>query len=282
MARAAVPSHLRLIPERTPWAANIADWAHDDLPAQDGYAIDPDAGAAAVMDGLAGHAGAEHAVALAARIVADRFAALADDPDDWAVRTFDACRDELLAARAADSDLAEMTCAIIVGSVADGQLNVAWAGDCRAYRIRGRDRWVTRLTDDHNLVYEAMIRGRVSQHRADAIHRALEDVQTLSEAWRAGGGLAKKALKRGHLVVSELSGGPVGVLRDSWDPQDTLVMVTDGVTANITGTRLRELLAETAPQDTAEAVVAEAHVNARAGLGRCHPDDITCAVLGPR
>src|SRR5215213_4512936 len=67
----------------------------------------------------------------------------------------------------ATSDGGERTIgSTVVGlAVADGQYRCFWAGDSRAYRIRGRE--IAQLSRDHSLVQDLVSAGMLDAHEAE-------------------------------------------------------------------------------------------------------------------
>lgn len=252
------------------------DWAHPG-PNQDSFVLNLPCGVAAVFDGLAGHGDGHIASSLAARAV------------DGAAHHGLAARElleharELLQAARAKAQNPQMTCTAMIARVQpDGSWEAAWCGDSRAYVICPDGR-VVRASYDHDIIYQRQADSLVSPQAAERARIAAEEAQTPSDAWRLGGPLAKQALKRRHVMVSELAHGPVGMTRGTLAGGELLVLTTDGVHDNMPRSVLQRVATDAAPEGplaVVEALVAEAMRRAKAGEGLARPDDITCVCVG--
>ncbi len=124
-----------------------------------------DHGMWAVADGMGGHEAGD----VASQKVAEALASLPngrdlDDVTDTAVSALDDVNAELI--RLARSDHRPRTIgSTVVGlAIRDGQYRCFWAGDSRAYRIRGKA--IERLTRDHSLVQGLIDAGMLSREEA--------------------------------------------------------------------------------------------------------------------
>ncbi len=124
-----------------------------------------DHGMWAVADGMGGHEAGD----VASQKVAEALASLPDgenldDLTDTAVSALDDVNGELI--RLARSDHRPRTIgSTVVGlAIRDGQYRCFWAGDSRAYRIRGNA--IERLTRDHSLVQGLIDAGMLSREEA--------------------------------------------------------------------------------------------------------------------
>ena len=119
----------------------------------------------AVADGMGGHEAGD----VASQKVAEALASLPDGRDlddvtDTAVSALDDVNAELI--RLARSDHRPRTIgSTVVGlAIREGQYRCFWAGDSRAYRIRGNA--IERLTRDHSLVQGLIDAGMLSREEA--------------------------------------------------------------------------------------------------------------------
>ncbi|MBN8809360.1 MAG: serine/threonine-protein phosphatase [Sphingomonas sp.] len=153
----------------------------------------PTASLWAVADGMGGHSGGD----LAAQAVVDRLRGLA-----LSGRTL-ALTDILVALSQANADICRRNRAaasdagttVVAATILDGQIQIAWAGDSRAYRLR--DGRLDLLTRDHSVVQELVDAGLITPAQAErhpsanVITRALGigdrlDCETMTADWRPG------------------------------------------------------------------------------------------------
>lgn len=248
---------------------------------QDGVWAHP-SGVALVLDGLGGHAGSEFAVAHVLSSVPGRLPdAVGDGRRNGAERLLLALREDLVSFRTRGEHpqgTAAAVCAVRTppDAAADPptRVHLAWTGDCRAWRFDGTGLYM--LTDDHDVLYEQTMRGHVSPGRAAGIRRAVADVRTASDAFRAGGSAGKRLFKKGNLMVSDLSGGPVDGVTVETD--HGILLTTDGVHDNLTTTEMREVMRTEGPGG----LIGAANQAIADGLPGAHHDDMSVAWLPPR
>jgi serine/threonine protein phosphatase PrpC len=262
----------------TPFGYTVTNWAYEG-PNEDAFAVSDDATAGAVFDGLAGHPGSWHAAAAAA---AATEAAFADRPDPrWAWHTAHQARAAVLHARRDHPEFPKMTCAAAFAQVTGDTLEVSWCGDVRVYRLHGHG-LLARITDDHDLIYEQVLHDRISPQKAAAARAALDEADSQSDAWRLGGGLAKKAFRKSHQMFTEMAAGMIDLLTMPWDDESAVVICSDGVHGNLLRSQMQQIAGSVPVDQLAQALVQASRDRALAGEGRAHPDDITCVVLPPR
>ena len=191
----------------------------------------------AVADGMGGHEAGD----VASRKVAEALARLPDRRDlddltDSAVSALEDVNEELI--RLARSDHRPRTIgSTVVGlAIRDGQYRCFWAGDSRAYRVRGRR--IERLTRDHSLVQGLIDAGMLSREEAkdhpdaNVITRAVGASESLDVEIPAGDAepgdqylLASDGLTR--LVDDE----ELAAILSSWPPGDAADTLIDAVLA---------------------------------------------------
>ncbi|QDZ09221.1 serine/threonine-protein phosphatase [Sphingomonas panacisoli] len=123
----------------------------------------PDRGVWAVADGMGGHAGGD----LAAQAVIDRLRLLT--AGEGMIRF----TDMLVALGQANGDIRQRNerfgaaagTTVVAAMIQDGTAHVAWAGDSRAYRLRGGG--LELLTRDHSVVQELVDAGLLTPDRAE-------------------------------------------------------------------------------------------------------------------
>jgi serine/threonine-protein phosphatase Stp1 len=158
---------------------------------EDSVMVRTDHGMWAVADGMGGHeAGDVASQKVAAALASLPDAQDLDDVTDTAVSALDDVNAELI--RLARSDHRPRTIgSTVVGlAIRDGQYRCFWAGDSRAYRIRGNA--IERLTRDHSLVQGLIDAGMLSREEAkdhpdaNVITRAVGASETLDVEIAAG------------------------------------------------------------------------------------------------
>lgn len=120
-----------------------------------------DRGLWAVADGMGGHSAGD----VAATWATDALAALAEEPDaispDAVIRRLGDAHDAI---RGRDFTGGTSGTTVVVLHIDAGDAHVSWAGDSRAYRIRGGE--AEQLTVDHSLVQEMIDAGAISPDQA--------------------------------------------------------------------------------------------------------------------
>ncbi len=213
----------------------------------------PEVGLFVVADGMggyrAGEVAAEIAVDTACRLVP--LYAASEDCGAALARAFEAGNQAILQCAAANPDCLGMGTTLVACLLRDGVLHVAHVGDSRAYLLR--DGRLHRLTRDHS------------------IGQALCDSGAVNEAQLRhlpGRGILTRALGVEESVACDL-------VAYAWEPEDCLLLCSDGVSDLLPDEAVARLLAESGsagPVAQAEALVAAA-VNA----GGC--DNITALVV---
>ena len=208
----------------------------------------------AVADGMGGHAHGEvaSAVAVATLLELDNRLSSADlsqvDLLAELGSSIAAASDRLTALAQQNPDLRGTGTTVVAFLVDGARIGVAHIGDSRAYQLRGGD--LRQLTRDHTMVQAMVDEGRLSEREAATHPRRSWLIRTLQEDTTAEPDL--------FLLEAQLG--------------DRYLVCSDGVTAVLADSQLKEVLAEIEePVD----VVARLIELANEGGG---PDNITCVV----
>lgn len=130
---------------------------------EDAILTDPGGALWAVADGMGGYGHGE----MAADIVVDRIAALADDTlPAPGLRMLIADANRMILARAAEQGIARMGATVVAAMIQNGVATIAWVGDCRAYLFRAGQ--LRQLTSDHSVVQELVDGGLLRPDQREA------------------------------------------------------------------------------------------------------------------
>ncbi len=129
---------------------------------EDAILADPTGVLWAVADGMGGHEGG----AIAADIVVDTLATIHDDADP-AEALEEAIEEANRRVRAAAQARGARTmgATVVALFITQGVAHVAWAGDSRAYLVRGRR--LRMLSHDHTVVQDMVDRGEIGRDEAE-------------------------------------------------------------------------------------------------------------------
>lgn len=213
---------------------------------EDAILADPAGILWAVADGMGGHEGG----AMAADLVVDTLAAIRDDASpaealEDAIEVANRRVREAAAARGART----MGATVVALFIQAGIAHVAWAGDSRAYLMRGRR--LRMLTHDHTLVQDMVDRGELSQD-------AVEGHPEAHIITRAVG--AADEIEVDHSAVPLLTG-------------DRLLLCSDGLPRCVYESVITQLAAEGPDAKiTAESLV-------RRALDEGSPDNVSVIIV---
>ena len=215
---------------------------------EDSYVDRRDIGLWAVADGAGGHAAGE----VASRMIADALAAIPADLPDAELRsqvrstidqTHIALREE--AARRGPDVLIASTVVIMLAR--DEQFSCLWAGDSRAYLLRGGI--LRQITRDHSLVQELLEAGAIRPDEAENHPRA---------------NVITRAVGAAEEVVLD-------TVSDRLVPGDRLLLCSDGISKTLPERELASLLGSV-DRPPAQALV-------EAALGMSARDNVTAVVV---
>lgn len=202
----------------------------------------------AVADGMGGHDAGD----VASTMVTDALLRLPivyglDQLVESAIAALRSVNHELIALAASNGTQRTIGSTVVGLAIADGHYSCFWAGDSRAYLIRG-DR-ITQLTRDHSLVQDLVDAGMLSPQEA-------ENHPNSSVITRAVG------------VVEELKVDRVGGETRSGD---MFLLATDGLTRMVEDRELMMELTGRRPAEAAEALIETV-------LSRGAPDNVTIVI----
>ena len=200
----------------------------------------------AVADGMGGHRGGEVASQLALETLealfrAGRGASLAEQVKE--------CNRVVFERSLFDRAVAGMGTTLTVAVVEGTRVRLAHVGDSRAYLLRQGE--MRQLTEDHTLVHRMVVEGEITEQEAEVHpHRSV--------LTRALGVDVDVAVDEGAIDVME---------------GDRMLLCTDGLTAMLTETQIREILSATPSVEDATKQLVRA-ANRAGGV-----DNITVVVL---
>jgi len=207
-----------------------------------------DRGLWAVADGMGGHAAGD----VASSKVTEALLRLPivyglDDLVESAVAALKRVNHELIQIAAAEHDSRTIGSTVVGLAIADGQYRCFWAGDSRAYRIRGGQ--IMQLTRDHSLVQDLVDAGMLSPQEA-------ENHPNASVITRAVG------------VVEELK---VDTVSGDAMSGDLFLLASDGLTRLVDDRELAAELTSSRPAQAAENLVEMV-------LSRGAPDNVSIII----
>lgn len=213
---------------------------------EDAILTDPSGRLWAVADGMGGHEGG----ALASDLVIDTLAAIRDEDDP--AEALDMALTEANArvrAAAAERGAGMMGATVVAVLIDQGIAHVAWAGDSRAYLLRGTR--LRMLTHDHTVVQDLVDRGQLAAEARE--HHPEAHVIT-----RAVG--AAPELEIDHAAVPLV-------------PGDRLMLCSDGLPRCVYESVIEALLA------LAETATVAAEILIRRALEEGAPDNVSVIVV---
>ena len=215
---------------------------------EDSMLVRTDRGLWAVADGMGGHDAGD----VASAMVTDALLRLPivyglDDLVESAIDALKRVNHELIALAASDHESRTIGSTIVGLAIADGQFRCFWAGDSRAYRIRGDQ--ITQLTRDHSLVQDLVNAGMLDPQ--DAHNHPNANVIT-----RAVG------------VVEELK---IDIASGDARSGDQFLLASDGLTRLVDDHELLTELTSKRPADAAETLIETV-------LSRGAPDNVSIII----
>lgn len=215
---------------------------------EDSVMVRTDHGLWAVADGMGGHEAGD----VASRKVAEALARLPDGRDlddltDNAVSALEDVNAELIRLARADHRPRTIGSTVVGLAIRGGQYRCFWAGDSRAYRIRGNG--IERLTRDHSLV----------QGLIDAGMLSLEEAKDHPDA-----NVITRAVGASESLEVEIAAGDA-------EPGDQFLLASDGLTRLVDDDELATILSSWPPGDAADTLI-------DAVLARGAPDNVSLII----
>ena len=216
---------------------------------EDSLLVATEHGLWSVADGMGGHEAGEVASAL----VVDKLgkvarAATVGDFVRSAIASLEEANDELIALARSDLRPKTIGSTVVALAIGEGEFRCFWAGDSRAYRVRGDD--ILQLTRDHSLVQDLVEAGMIRPE--DAANHPNASVIT-----RAVG--AAEELK-------------VETVRGLAKSGDRFLLASDGLTRLVADDELFDELSGKSPDDAADRLIAMT-------LERGAPDNVTLVIV---
>lgn len=187
---------------------------------EDSYVNRPDLGIWAVADGAGGHEGGEVASAEVAEVLQGIDPGLSAAEMLVEVRTRLETAHERLNEEASRHRAGMMASTVVVVMARDDHFACLWAGDSRAYLLRGQA--LTRISRDHSLVQALVESGEISEAEAERHPKA----NVITRAVGAGGDQLELEKRTGQLKEG-----------------DRLLLCSDGLSKTLPEELLAELLA---------------------------------------
>ena len=221
---------------------------------EDRWQVVAEAGLFVVADGMggynAGEIAAELAVQTACRLIPGFVAGDGDVPAAMH-RAIGACNERIRERAAGDPDCLGMGTTLIACLIEGNRLHVAHIGDSRAYLLR--DGLLRRMTRDHSIGQQIADSGALSEAQVRHL---------------PGRGILTRALGVEDRVASDCC-------TFDWQPSDTLLLCSDGLTDLVADTTIAQALVAFAPAGPAE----QAGALVAAALQAGGSDNVTALVV---
>ncbi|MEZ5796368.1 MAG: protein phosphatase 2C domain-containing protein [Paracoccaceae bacterium] len=213
---------------------------------EDAILADPSGVLWAVADGMGGHEGG----AVAADLVVDSLAEIDDDaPPAEALESAIEAANARVRQAARDRGARTMGATVVALFIVHGIAHVAWAGDSRAYLMRGRR--LRMLTHDHTVVQDMVDRGELARDAAEGHPEAHVITRAVGAA---------DEIEVDHAAAPLLVG-------------DRLLLCSDGLPRCVYETVIEQILAE------GGSAVATAQALLRRALDEGSPDNVSVIVV---
>ncbi|MES2698253.1 MAG: protein phosphatase 2C domain-containing protein [Pseudomonadota bacterium] len=208
-----------------------------------------DIGLWAVADGMGGHQSGDVASAAVVSGLGELQAGTSSSElARSAITALDAVNEELIAFARAEVQPSTVGSTVVGLAVLQGTFACFWAGDSRAYRVRGRS--IEQITSDHSLVNDLIKAGMISADEAESHPSA---------------NVITRAIGVSREVEVDCVTGDVA-------PGDIFVLASDGITRVMAADEIMHAVLTRNPTQAAEAMVAVV-------LDRGAPDNLTVVIV---
>lgn len=147
------------------------------------------------------------------------------------------------------------------------------AGDSRVYVWDSVTHRLKQVTEDHSLLSEALKSGEITKQEFDEVNQCPDPALLKSEK-------LQKLYDEGNVVTSSIGAERAYAVQSGvvtgLKPGDKVLLVTDGVTDNLTDADIEQILRSGGGM---REIVNDSKVKAARGIGRHKPDDITGALI---
>jgi serine/threonine-protein phosphatase Stp1 len=216
---------------------------------EDSMMVRTDRGIWAVADGMGGHDAGDVASAKVTEALLHLPIVYGlDDLVESAVAALRKVNYELIALAGSDDVQRTIGTTVVGLAIADGQYRCFWAGDSRAYRIRGGQ--IAQLSRDHSLVQDLVEAGMLSPQEAEGHPNA-------------------NVVTRAVGVTEDLR---VDIVSGEAVPGDQFLLATDGLTRMVEDHELVAVLNSGRPADAAERLIETV-------LSRGAPDNVSIVIV---
>lgn len=216
---------------------------------EDSMLVRADRGLWAVADGMGGHDAGDVASAMVTDALLRLPIVYGLDPlVEGAIAALNRVNHELIVLAGSDNPRRTIGSTVVGLAIADGQYRCFWAGDSRAYHVRGSQ--IAMLTRDHSLVQDLVDAGMLDADEA-------RDHPNASVITRAVGVIE-------DLKVEIASGDAI--------PGDLFLLASDGLTRLVDDGELAAELISRPPADAVETLIETV-------LDRGAPDNVTIVVV---
>jgi serine/threonine protein phosphatase PrpC len=212
----------------------------------------PECGLWVVADGMGGHDSGE----VASAAIVDALAAIPENAnlEEFVASAVEALRGVNASLRALARSAPQPTTigsTVVAVAISAGQMRCLWAGDSRAYRVRGAD--ITQITRDHSLVQDLVAAGLVKADEAEAHPQAHVITRAVGAA--------------DDLELECVSGDA--------QPDDVFLLASDGLTRVMAPDEILKLLRTMNPAQAAHALIETV-------LSRGAPDNVSLTICRVR
>jgi serine/threonine-protein phosphatase Stp1 len=208
----------------------------------------PDCGLWVVADGMGGHDAGE----VASAAIVEALAGVPEQPSlelfvARVVEALDGVNAQLRALAHSATRPSTIGSTVVALAISEGEFRCIWAGDSRAYRVRGPE--ITQISRDHSLVQDLLAAGMVSEADAEAHPQA-------------------HVITRAVGAASELQ---LEIVAGDALPGDIFLLASDGLTRVVPPDEILRVLRTMNPVQAAAALIETV-------LARGAPDNVSLSI----